>query len=331
MYGITSEEINKIFFPFINPNNIRLSKLQNLYKIDIKVLSLQSHKFMMTVIKKLNDLDIILNKLSRNKILGLVPTMGSLHKGHISLIKSALKYSDEVWVSIFVNPTQFNDINDYKKYPVNSKEDINIIKSIDQNINIFIPGIDDIYGKKIIRDKFNFDGIDKILEGIKRPGHFDGVATIVKKLFEIFNPNFVFFGEKDFQQTMVVQKIIDGYFEDIKMIICPTIRAKNGLALSSRNSLLSKKAKKNISIIYDSLLFAKQNFYKFSAKELKKIIKSNIEKNQGFLLEYFELRCSKTLKICNQGNKQNSSCRAFICVVADGVRLIDNLLIHNEN
>ena len=286
---------------------------------------------MMTVIKKLNDLDIILNKLSRNKILGLVPTMGSLHKGHISLIKSALKYSDEVWVSIFVNPTQFNDINDYKKYPVNSKEDINIIKSIDQNINIFIPGIDDIYGKKIIRDKFNFDGIDKILEGIKRPGHFDGVATIVKKLFEIFNPNFVFFGEKDFQQTMVIQKIIDGYFEDIKMIICPTIRAENGLALSSRNSLLSKKAKKNISIIYDSLLFAKQNFYKFSAKELKKIIKSNIEKNQGFLLEYFEFRCSKTLKICNQGNKQNSSCRAFICVIADGVRLIDNLLIHNEN
>tara|TARA_B100000161_G_scaffold54290_1_gene35665 strand:- start:232 stop:1089 length:858 start_codon:yes stop_codon:yes gene_type:complete len=285
----------------------------------------------MTVIKKLNDLDIILNKLSRNKILGLVPTMGSLHKGHISLIKSALKYSDEVWVSIFVNPTQFNDINDYKKYPVNSKEDINIIKSIDQNINIFVPGIDDIYGKKIIRDKFNFDGIDKILEGIKRPGHFDGVATIVKKLFEIFNPNFVFFGEKDFQQTMVIQKIIDGYFEDIKMIICPTIRAKNGLALSSRNSLLSKKAKKNISIIYDSLLFAKQNFYKFSTKELKKIIKSNVEKNQGFLLEYFEFRCSKTLKICNQGNKQNSSCRAFICVIADGVRLIDNLLIHNEN
>ena len=194
----------------------------------------------MTVIKKLNDLDIVLSKLSRKKILSLIPTMGSLHKGHISLIKSALKYSDEVWVSIFVNPTQFNDINDYKKYPVNSKEDINIIKSIDQNLNIFLPSIDDIYGKKIISDKFNFNGIDKILEGIKRPGHFDGVATIVKKLFEIFNPNFVFFGEKDFQQTMVIQKIIDGYFEDIKMIICPTIRAKNGLALSSRNSLLSK-------------------------------------------------------------------------------------------
>ena len=204
----------------------------------------------MTVIKKLNDLDITLSKLSRKKILSLVPTMGSLHKGHISLINSALKYSDEVWVSIFVNPTQFNDINDYKKYPVNSKEDINIIKSIDQNLNIFIPSIDDIYGKKIIRDEYNFDGIDKVLEGIKRPGHFDGVATIVKKLFEIFNPNFVFFGEKDFQQTMVVQKLIDDYFKDIKMIVCPTIRAKNGLALSSRNSLLSKKAKKNLSLIH---------------------------------------------------------------------------------
>ena len=285
----------------------------------------------MTLIKKLNDLNKILSKHSRKKILGLVPTMGSLHKGHISLIKSALKYSDEVWVSIFVNPTQFNDINDYKKYPVNFKQDINIIKSINQNINIFLPSIDDIYGKKIIGDKFNLDGIDKILEGIKRPGHFNGVATIVKKLFQIFNPNFVFFGEKDFQQTMIVQKIIDSYFKNIKMHVCPTIREKNGLALSSRNSLLSKQAKKNISIIYDSLLFAKQNFYKFSQEELKKIIKINIEKNKGFFLEYFELRCYKTLKICNSENKKNSHCRAFICVIADGVRLIDNLLISNEN
>ena len=285
----------------------------------------------MTVIKKLKDLDIILNKSPRKKILGLVPTMGSIHNGHISLIKSALKYSDDIWVSIFVNPTQFNDINDYKKYPVNFKQDINIIKSINQNINIFLPSIDDIYGKKIIGDKFNFDGIDKILEGIKRPGHFNGVATIVKKLFQIFNPNFVFFGEKDFQQTMIVQKIIDSYFKNIKMHVCPTIREKNGLALSSRNSLLSKQAKKNISIIYDSLLFAKQNFYKFSQEELKKIIKINIEKNKGFFLEYFELRCYKTLKICNSENKKNSHCRAFICVIADGVRLIDNLLISNEN
>tara|TARA_B100000927_G_scaffold290268_1_gene288698 strand:+ start:1207 stop:2064 length:858 start_codon:yes stop_codon:yes gene_type:complete len=285
----------------------------------------------MTVIKKLKDLDTILNKSPRKKILGLVPTMGSLHNGHISLIKSAMKYSNEVWVSIFVNPTQFNDINDYKKYPVNTKKDINKIKSLSESINIFTPSIYDIYGVKILKDKFSFDEIDKVLEGVKRPGHFDGVGTIVKKLFEIFSPNIVFFGEKDFQQTMIIQKIIDSYFKNIKMHICPTIREKNGLALSSRNSLLSKQAKKNISIIYDSLLFAKQNFYKFSQEELKKIIKINIEKNKGFFLEYFELRCSKTLKICNAENKKNSYCRAFICVIADGVRLIDNLLINNEN
>ena len=285
----------------------------------------------MTVIKKLDDLDIILSKFQRKKILGLVPTMGSIHRGHISLIKTALKVSDEVWVSIFVNPTQFNDVNDYKKYPKDVQKDINQIESLAPNIKIFLPSVYEMYGSNIDKISFNFDGIDKVLEGLKRPGHFDGVGTIVKKLFEIFNPNFVFFGEKDFQQTIIVQKIIDAYFKNIKMIICPTIRAENGLALSSRNSLLSKKANKNISIIYDSLLFAKQNFYKFSVKEMGKIIKGNIEKNPGFFLEYFELRCPKTLKTYKRGNNQNSQCRAFICVTVDGVRLIDNLLLNHEN
>ena len=153
----------------------------------------------------------------------------------------------------------------------------------------------------------------------------------MKKLFEIFKPSLVFFGEKDFQQTVIVQKIIDNYFENIKMIVCPTVRSKDGLALSSRNSLLSKHAKKNISVIYDSLLFAKQNFYKFSSGELKNIIKNKIEKNEGFVLEYFELRCSKTLKVCSRENIKNCCCRAFICVVVEDVRLIDNLVIINED
>ena len=285
----------------------------------------------MTVIKKLDDLDIVLSKFQRKKILGLVPTMGSIHRGHISLIKTALKVSDEVWVSIFVNPTQFNDVNDYKKYPKDVQKDINQIKSLAPNIKIFLPSVYEMYGSNIDKLSFNFDGIDKVLEGVKRPGHFEGVGTIVKKLFEIFNPNFVFFGEKDFLHTMIVQKIIDAYFKNIKMIICPTIRAENGLALSSRNSLVSKKANKNISVIYDSLLFAKQNFYKFSVEEMGKIIKGNIEKNPGFFIEYFELRCSKTIKNNKRGNNQNSQCRAFICVTVDGVRLIDNLLLNHEN
>ncbi len=308
-----------------------MSKLQNLYKIDTNVLSLQSYLYLMTTIRKLKDLEIILNKSTEKKVLGLVPTMGSLHEGHISLVNRAIRLCDEVWVSIFVNPTQFNDINDFKKYPKNLKKDIDNIKSSSQKVNIFIPNINDIYGLRILKDKFNFQELDKVLEGVKRPGHFDGVGTIVKKLFEIFKPNLVFFGEKDFQQTMIVQKIIDNYFENIKMIICPTVRSKDGLALSSRNSLLSKDAKKNISVIYKSLLFARQNFYKFSDIELKITIKNKIEKNKGYMLEYFELRCSKTLKVCGRKNIKECCCRAFICVVVDGVRLIDNLVITNEN
>ena len=308
-----------------------MSKLQNLYKIDTKLLSLQSHLCLMTTIKKLIELEIILNKSAGKKVLGLVPTMGSLHKGHISLVNRAVKMCDEVWVSIFVNPTQFNDINDYKKYPVNLKKDIDNIKSINQNINIFIPNVNDIYGARIVKDKFDFQKVDKVLEGIKRPGHFNGVGTIVKKLFEVFKPNLVFFGEKDFQQTIIVQKIIDNYFRNIKMIVCPTVRSEDGLALSSRNSLLSKDAKKNISAIYDSLLFAKQNFNKFSDNDLKSIIKNKIEKNTGYILDYFELRCSKTLRFCNRKNIKKCCCRAFICVMVDGVRLIDNLVMTNEN
>ena len=146
-----------------------MSKLQNLYKIDTKVLSLHSNLYLMTTIRKLKDLEVILNKSSEKKVLGLVPTMGSLHEGHISLVKSAVKLCNEVWVSIFVNPTQFNDINDYKRYPTDLKKDIDKIKSTDQNVNIFIPNIDDIYGLKIFKEKFNFQDIGKVLEGIKRP------------------------------------------------------------------------------------------------------------------------------------------------------------------
>tara|TARA_B100000989_G_scaffold114348_1_gene83971 strand:+ start:7173 stop:8084 length:912 start_codon:yes stop_codon:yes gene_type:complete len=303
-----------------------LLKLRNLYKIGIKVLSLQTRNYLMAIIKKLKDLELI--KTKKKNILGLVPTMGSIHRGHISLIKKASELCDDVWVSIFINPTQFNNVKDYKNYPVNLKEDVYQIKKISEKINIFNPSVYDIYGNDVMSNIFNFNGLDSVLDGIHRPGHFNGVATIVKKLFKIFNPNFVFFGEKDFQQTIIVKKIIENYFKkNIQMIVCPTVRSKNGLALSSRNVLLSKEQKNNASIIYDSLLFAKQNFNKFSIAQLRTIIKHRIESNKGFFLEYFELRCSKTLKICNK--KHHS--RAFICVVIDGIRLIDNLIINNEN
>ena len=258
-----------------------------------------------------------------NKI-GLVPTMGSLHMGHLSLIEVAKRKSDFVWVTIFINPTQFNDVNDFKSYPKEIDGDIKKIRSISKEINIFIPSVNEMYPENISSEKFNFGDIDNILEGKFRPGHFNGVATIVKKLFEIFKPYFVFFGEKDFQQTLIIKKIIYKFFPEINIIICPTIRDKNGLALSSRNKLISKNSLSKCGIIFETLQFAKANYIKVDFVDLLVIIKSKIETIKNFELEYFEIRDEENLVIYNQ-NDYKKSFRGFISVKVEGVRLIDNL------
>ena len=258
-----------------------------------------------------------------NKI-GLVPTMGSLHMGHLSLIEVAKRKSDFVWVTIFINPTQFNDVNDFKSYPKEIDGDIKKIRSISKEINIFIPSVNEMYPDNISLEKFNFGDIDNILEGKFRPGHFNGVATIVKKLFEIFEPCFVFFGEKDFQQTLIIKKIICKFFPEINIIVCPTIRDKNGLALSSRNKLISKNSFSKCGIIFETLQFAKANYIKIDFVDLLVAIKSKIETIKNFELEYFEIRDEENLVIYNQ-NDYKKSFRGFISVKVEGVRLIDNL------
>ena len=258
-----------------------------------------------------------------NKI-GLVPTMGSLHMGHLSLIEVAKRKSDFVWVTIFINPTQFNDVNDFKSYPKEIDGDIKKIRSISKEINIFIPSVNEMYPENIYLEKFNFGDIDNILEGKFRPDHFNGVATIVKKLFEIFEPCFVFFGEKDFQQTLIIKKIIYKFFQEINIIICPTIRDKNGLALSSRNKLISKNSLSKCRIIFETLQFAKANYIKVDFVDLLVTIKSKIETIKNFELEYFEIRNEENLMIYNQ-NDYKKSFRGFISVKVEGVRLIDNL------
>ena len=181
-----------------------------------------------------------------------------------------------------------------------------------------------MYPEKISLEKFNFGDIDNILEGKFRPGHFNGVATIVKKLFEIFEPYFVFFGEKDFQQTLIIKKIIYKFFPEINIIICPTIRDKNGLALSSRNKLISKNSLSKCGIIFEILQFAKANYIKVDFVDLLVIIKSKIETIKNFELEYFEIRDEENLVIYDQ-NDYKKSFRVFISVKVEGVRLIDNL------
>lgn len=279
----------------------------------------------MLIVKNRIDLKNYL-KSNKNKI-GLVPTMGSLHDGHLSLIKTAEKNCDEVWVSIFVNPTQFNSQKDFELYPKNFKSDINTIESISKNINLFIPeSIDEIYHGDIVAHKFQLGFVNKVLEGKYRPGHFDGVATIVKKLFKIFNPKVVFFGEKDYQQTLIIRKLIDDFFPNINLVVCPTIRNNNGLALSSRNKLLSKRSYQSCGIIFECLLFARKNFTKITYPDLIDIIKGKIEKLTEFDLEYFEIRDEKTLKSFNEFQK-GIRYRAFISIKVEGIRLIDNLLL----
>ena len=282
----------------------------------------------MTIVKNISDLsNIIADQYSKSLKIGLVPTMGSLHNGHLSLIKIAKEKCDVVWVSIFINPTQFNNLKDYESYPKQNLNDIKILKSVSSNIYVFFPAVNEIYNKKIVAQKFKFDNINKVLEGKKRSGHFDGVATIIMKLFKIFKPSMAFFGEKDYQQTLIVQYIIDNYFPNIDLIICPTIRNSDGLALSSRNKLISDQSINQSKIIFEILNFVKMNFSKIEYNKLIKIVKKRIEAINKFELEYFEIRENITLNSYDPKNQKNNY-RAFICVKIEGVRLIDNLLIN---
>tara|TARA_A100001011_G_scaffold247320_1_gene255582 strand:+ start:24310 stop:25191 length:882 start_codon:yes stop_codon:yes gene_type:complete len=293
------------------------------------VLSLRAVKvFLMNLYTSKQELTLELEKQRKNNNkIGLVPTMGSLHEGHYSLVHKALEVSETVWVSIFVNPTQFNDKKDFTNYPKNLKKDIETLIDISKNIKIFAPSAKEIYGENIKPQKFDFGYIGEVLEGKYREDHFNGVATIVTKLLDLFKPDFVFFGEKDFQQILIVQKIIDESFHKTNLIRCKTIRSKNGLALSSRNNLLNKKDYDNSNIIHEMLVFSKKNLMKIPYQKMKSHIISEINKVENFKLEYFEIRDEKTLFEIKK-NSINTGLRAFISVKVNSVRLIDNYLLN---
>ena len=293
------------------------------------MLSLRAVKvFLMNLYTSVQKLALELEKQRKNNnTMCLVPTMGSLHEGHYSLVHKALEISEYVWVSIFVNPTQFNNKNDFINYPKNLNKDIETLIDISKNIKIFAPSSKEIYGENIEPQKFDFGYIGKVMEGKFRENHFNGVATVVTKLFNLFKPDFVFFGEKDFQQILIIQKIIDESFHKTNLIRCETIRNKNGLALSSRNKLLSKKDYDNSNIIHDMLVFSKRNLIKIPYQKIKAHIISEINKVENFKVEYFEIRDEKTLFEIKK-NKIDTGLRAFISVKVNSVRLIDNYLLN---
>ena len=282
---------------------------------------------MLIVYRKEKVTGLIKQAISSKKSIGLVPTMGSLHKGHLSLIEKANKNNDTIWVSIFINPTQFNSSKDFKKYPKNLEKDIDLIESISDKINVFIPNEKEMYDGMPKLKIYDFKSLDVELEGKYRKNHFNGVATIVSKLLNLFKPNNVYFGEKDYQQTLIIRELVRIEKINVNIIICPTVREKDGLALSSRNNLLSDSEREKSSIIFVSLNYLKKNFNSLKLESIKKSIIKSIQKNKNFKVEYLEIADSTTLQIHRKMNPKKSY-RAFICVNINDVRLIDNLLLN---
>ena len=256
--------------------------------------------------------------------IGFVPTMGALHQGHLSLMQQSIMENQFTVVSIFVNPTQFNNPEDLAKYPRTLEEDIKKIAEFNPEIIIFAPTIDDIYEGNPSSQFFDFDGLENQMEGKFRPGHFNGVGTIVKRFFEIVEPTNAYFGEKDFQQLQIVKKMAAK--NNLKVIIkgCPIFRDANNLAMSSRNELLSPKEKLEASVIYKTLVGAKAKFKTNSAASVTKWVEKSLEKNQDFKLEYFQIADETTLLPCTRKNKDKKY-RAFIAVFVNNIRLIDTI------
>jgi len=282
----------------------------------------------MLLFNKQNKLTAHLNSVSNESTtIGFVPTMGALHKGHLSLLEESLKNNNINVISIFVNPTQFNNAEDLAKYPKTLTEDIAKIKMVSDGIIVFAPSVDDIYEGKTVSQHFDFDGLENQMEGKFRPGHFNGVGTIVKRLFEIVKPNNAYFGEKDFQQLQIVKKMVEKLKLKVNIIGCPIFREPNGLAMSSRNERLTNQEREKAAIIYKTILEAKKKFVSKSAKEVTEFVQREFIKQSDFELEYFQIADESTLFQCIR-KSPHKKYRAFIAVFVNKIRLIDTISLN---
>lgn len=258
------------------------------------------------------------------KSIGFVPTMGALHEGHLSLIYKSLSENDVTVVSIFVNPTQFNNAEDLDKYPRTLEADVEKIKKVSEEVIVYAPSVEDVYDKDVVSEKFNFEGLDKVMEGKFRPGHFDGVGTVVKKLFQIVTPDKAYFGEKDYQQLLIIKKMVAQTKLPVDVIGCPIVRDERGLALSSRNQRLSEDRREEAAYIYQVLQEVRNQFSTKNPIEIEKWVKQQFETKKDFELEYFSIAEADTLAEITE-KESGKKYRSFIVVYVDGIRLIDNL------
>ncbi len=280
----------------------------------------------MLVFNTIESIQKHISELPKHTSIGFVPTMGALHKGHLSLIKKAKKQNKITVVSIFINPTQFDNTEDLVKYPKTLEKDLKLLQSVNCSI-AFIPSVKEIYNENIVSESFNFGGIENEMEGKFRKGHFNGVATIVKRLFKIVKPTKAYFGKKDFQQLQIIKKLVEIEKISVKIKGCSIFRESDGLAMSSRNTRLTKEQREAAPFIYKILKKAKKKFGTKNADMVIKWVEKKFKKHPILNLEYFLIANEDTLQSVNKKDN-NKKQRAFIAVYAGKIRLIDNLSLN---
>lgn len=280
----------------------------------------------MIIFKHIEELrKYLLVQTQKGNLIGFVPTMGALHKGHISLITLARKHAGHVVASIFVNPTQFNDPRDFEKYPVTIDKDVNMLEAAACDV-LFLPSVAEMYPTRINNKKhYDLGYLETVLEGASRPGHFQGVCQVVERLLDIVAPNQLFLGQKDYQQCMVVNRLVQLMTIKTSIIIAPTQRENDGLAMSSRNMRLSAEAREKATVIYKTLLWIKDNIKSGSLKNIK-IEAGHRLSIGGFTPDYVAIANADTLELLEE-LQVNIKPVALIAGFIDGVRLIDNMIL----
>lgn len=279
----------------------------------------------LNIIRLSSDLVATINLLKTSKkTLGFVPTMGALHSGHLSLVHAAKSQTDIVVCSIFVNPIQFNDPKDFEKYPKTELEDCKMLEAAGCNI-VFIPTVNEVYPLGFKKEIFHFGSLENVMEGAHRPGHFSGVAMVVKRLFELVQPDKAFFGLKDYQQFSIIRELVNQTKMKIDLIGMPTVREEDGLAMSSRNRLLNENERKEAVTLIRLLNKTKENYSQFNISELKFDFENELSKHPDFKLDYFEIADGKSLQPLMDKNSEEP--RAFVAAILGNVRLIDNVAL----
>jgi pantoate--beta-alanine ligase len=279
----------------------------------------------MQIFDKIQDFTNYMSKLRQQNLkIGFVPTMGALHSGHISLIEKAKKENDITAVSIFVNPTQFNNADDLKNYPKTPDEDIRMLKNCNTNI-LLTPSVQEMYSNNFQKEEIlKLGSIAEVMEGVHRPGHFNGVVQVVSMLFQLVKPDRAYFGEKDFQQLAIIRYMTEKLKLPVKITGCPTVRESSGLAMSSRNLKLSKDELNEATAISKALFYVRDNRKNHSVDEIKKLAIAMIESSGKLKVEYVEIADEATLQAARDWN-QFKSIRCFAAVFCNKVRLIDNV------